>query len=187
MTILAPPVRPTPLPLQAECIPSVLRPLTRFVGWRYTWVPPRNGDEEGRWTKPPYVATDPERKASSTDPTTWCSFDDAVAAVSDGTLDGVGITLGQQGDVADRIVAVDLDHCITDDEIVAWAQRIIEQLDSYTERSPSGNGIRVLVFAESLPPHGRKRGNVEMYSSGRYVTLTGAHVGRRAGSERSPG
>jgi len=45
-------------------------------------------------------------------------------------------------------------------------------LDSYTEISPSGTGLHVIVKGE-IPGIRRKRGNREMYSGDRYFTFTG--------------
>ena len=50
------------------------------------------------------------------------------------------------------------------------------ELDSYTEASPSGTGVHVLVFGELPPGGGNKKGQVEMYGSGRYFTCTGQHL-----------
>jgi hypothetical protein len=52
---------------------------------------------------------------------------------------------------------------------------LIRYFNSYTEISPSGSGIRIFVKA-TLPPYGRKKGNFEVYKSGRYLTLTGHHI-----------
>ena len=52
---------------------------------------------------------------------------------------------------------------------------IVQQLDSYTEISPSGTGLRIFIRAK-LPPKDRKIGNFECYESGRYLTVTGHHV-----------
>ena len=52
---------------------------------------------------------------------------------------------------------------------------IIRAVDSYTEVSPSGRGIRMLLFG-ALPAHGRKKGHYENYETGRYVTITGHHL-----------
>ena len=50
------------------------------------------------------------------------------------------------------------------------------RIDSYTEVSPSGTGIRIICRG-NLPPGARRKGPVEMYdeSSPRYLTITG-HV-----------
>lgn len=43
---------------------------------------------------------------------------------------------------------------------------------SYTEITPSGEGLRIIVKAVLLPGR-RKHGKIEVYSTSRYVTLTG--------------
>jgi putative DNA primase/helicase len=50
----------------------------------------------------------------------------------------------------------------------------VGQLNSYTEISPSGTGLRVITRAK-LPAGGRKRGNIECYESRRYLTISGNH------------
>lgn len=169
------PQRPVPLRVQPDQIPTALRRCQRWVIWKYEL-----NDEGDDWTKVPYVATEPHHKASSTNPATWRTFDKALAAVQDERCDGCGIVIGKQGDSCDRMKGVDLDHCIDGSgEIVGWAKDIIARLDSYTEISPSGHGLRILLFADALPPNGRKRGDIEMYESGRYLTVTGHHISGR--------
>ena len=75
------------------------------------------------------------------------------------------------------MVGVDLDDCREPESgfIDDGAQATIEQLNSYTEVSPSGRGVHILVTGE-LPPGGNKTEGVEMYSQGRYFTVTGQHV-----------
>ena len=51
----------------------------------------------------------------------------------------------------------------------------ITALDSYTEITPSGTGVHVLVQG-TLPPRGRKKGDVEMYSYARFFTMSGSHL-----------
>src|SRR5206468_7814503 len=95
----------------------------------------------------------------------------AVAAYEDGKADGVGIVLG------DGLVGVDLDHCRDPETgaIAPWAQTVIATLDSYTEVSPSGTGLHVLLHGESAIS-GRRKGPIEMYADGRYFTVTGQHL-----------
>jgi primase-polymerase (primpol)-like protein len=81
---------------------------------------------------------------------------------------------------------VDLDHCRDPEtgKVALWAADIIRRLDSYTEVTPSGAGVRIWVRA-TLPPGGRKKGRIELYDRDRYFTITGAHVpGRRPPSRR---
>jgi len=74
-------------------------------------------------------------------------------------------------------VGIDLDHCRDPQtgEITPRALEIVQRLDSYTEISPSGDGLHILVIGQ-LPRQGNKCGGIEMYSSGRYFTVTGQHL-----------
>jgi primase-polymerase (primpol)-like protein len=75
------------------------------------------------------------------------------------------------------IVGVDLDNCRDADseEVAPWAGEIVERLDSYTEISPSGTGLHVLVEGE-LPAGRNRRGDVEIYDRDRFFTVTGTHL-----------
>ncbi|MCH8327724.1 MAG: hypothetical protein IID15_04270, partial [Candidatus Marinimicrobia bacterium] len=72
---------------------------------------------------------------------------------------------------------MDLDHIRDADtgEIEEWALDVVRKLDSYTEISPSGTGIHVLLLGVK-PGDACKRGNVEIYSKARYATMTGSHL-----------
>jgi len=60
-------------------------------------------------------------------------------------------------------------------KIEAWARDIIKRLNSYTEVSPSGRGLHIIIKGK-LPPGGNRKGNIEIYSHGRYFTMTGHHI-----------
>ena len=77
----------------------------------------------------------------------------------------------------DPYSGVDLDHCRDPETgiIQQWALDIVEMLNSYTEVSPSGAGLRIFVRGD-LPAGRRKKGAVEMYDAERYLTVTGDHL-----------
>ncbi len=126
---------------------------------------------------------------------TWTKFSAAVSAYQSGhgKYDGIGFCLS-----AGTPIGIDLDHCrcpafdSVDIEIIApWAKDIIKKIDSYTEASPSGKGIRIFVYGGNLPERGRNKklpkygGDncrkdavpaFEIYESGRYLTVTGNHI-----------
>jgi primase-polymerase (primpol)-like protein len=52
---------------------------------------------------------------------------------------------------------------------------MIRRFGSYTELSPSGAGVHILIKAK-LSGKGRRTGQIELYDSGRYFTVTGKHV-----------
>ena len=155
---------PQTLAVQVECIPSDLKALPQWVCWRWK----KRGD---KWTKPPFQPSGAH--AASNDSATWSTFEEVVAAYIKGGFAGIGFVLTKD----DGIVGIDLDHCVDADtgEISSCAREIINAMDSYTERSPSGTGLRILARGK-LPGTGRKRGNIEVYDRGRYLTVTGQVV-----------
>lgn len=156
---------PVALPVSPDHIPQELRDLPQWVVWHYTW-------HDGKWTKPPYDVRVGEL-ASTTDPSTWASFEVVWTAYQTGEYDGIGLALRE----ANGLVGIDLDHCRDPDsgDIDAWALDIVQDIETYTEVSPSGTGLRLFTRG-TLPPHGRKQGDIEVYIGGRYLTITGCHL-----------
>lgn len=144
-----------------ESIPKELRERPQWVGWRLVITPTR-----AKPTKQP-LSPRTGTPASTTDPTTWATFEEALVCAGS---DGVGFVFTADDDY----VGIDLDGC-RDAETGAlepWAADIVSQLSSYTEVSPSGKGVHVIVRG-SLPGTRRRKGSIEMYSEGRYFTMTG--------------
>jgi len=87
--------------------------------------------------------------------------------------------LGPNGDSFDG-VAFDLDDCREPEtgQLDPWAQGLVDRANSYTEVTPSGNGLRIIgrgnvheLHASLTRPDG---GHVEVYSqANRYITVTG--------------
>lgn len=121
-------------------------------------------EREGRKTKVPYHPKG--YKAKSNTPETWCSFEEAVAAED---MDGIGFMFSES-----PYVGIDIDHCVENGELSALAQEIITTLGSYTEYSPSGQGIHIICEGE-MPFGGNKNTllGLEMYAHGRFFTMTG--------------
>jgi len=156
--------RPHPLSVVAENIPAELKCLHQWVNWKY-----KRRDE--KWTKPPFRFNGVDY-ASSTDPTTWGSFDEALACYQTGAVDGIGVVVTTES----GITGIDLDHCFNRETRKGeqWAIDIIQRMRSYTEFSPSGEGFRIFVkgaLPDGIP--GKKKPNIEVYASGRYFTTTG--------------
>ncbi len=158
-----------------DAVPAELRERDQWVCWKL------EHNAQGKLTKVPYHAGTGAR-ASTTDPTTWTSFDRAVAASS--RYSGIGYVLT----VDDQFIGIDLDHC--HDPLTGawepWATHVIDACGSYTERSPSRTGAHVFIRG-TLPPNARHvygnlsstadvAGKLEVYAWGRYFTVTGVHV-----------
>ncbi len=167
--------RPVALTLQPDGIPDELKASANWLVWKYVEeVDAETGEVD--WDKPPRNART-GGLASSTNPKTWAPFEVALAAYLKGGLDGIGFVLHCRPGDDEVIVAIDLDHCRDPQSgaIEPWAQKIIEGINSYTEVSPSGTGIRIFLRGPRLE-RGRKKGPVEVYCTARYVTCTGQHV-----------
>lgn len=107
--------------------------------------------------------------AKADDKQTWGTFEEAVRAVKNNLASGIGFEFD------DGICGVDIDHCIEDGELSSLAGEIIEELQSYTEISPSGTGIHILCKGKLPAREGRKDSmlGLEMYDCARYFTVTG--------------
>lgn len=146
-------------------IPAGLKGLPRWVLWRFE-------ERDGRSTKVPYTVRGVRARVNR--PEDGAPFAAVWNLYLGGSFDGVGLILVEE----DGLVAVDLDGCRNPEtgEVAPEAQRIVKPLRGYTEASPSGTGLRIIIRGKLSRP-GVKRGNVELYASGRYVTVTGHVVG----------
>lgn len=109
--------------------------------------------------------------AMSNNPATWSDYETANKAV--GVYgEGLGFFFSPP------YFGIDIDDI--KDDITEYkngdteniVSEFIHSLGSYAEYSVSGNGIHIICKGE-LPPGARRKGNVEMYSSGRYFIMTG--------------
>lgn len=150
-------------------IPSELAELDQWVVWRY------ERRSEGKPAKVPYQVNG--SPASTVDPTHWSTFENAWTEYSTGKWDGVGFVFSD----SDDLIGIDLDNCIADGEIKPWAKKIIAKCNTYTESSPSGTGLKMIGRSTRQGLRGRREnvsdGQVEVYTQGRYFTITGEPVG----------
>ncbi len=145
-----------------NAIPRELWQYKQFVGWKYI--------DRGK-AKPDKCPINPHNlsNAGSTWPNTWADIRTAVATYqTEPSLAGIGYVLTAN----DPYVMLDLDNCIYYGEPNEFASRILNQLRTYAERSPSGNGLRLLVHCRHQPD-AIKRPEIELYSKERFATLTG--------------
>jgi len=142
-----------------------MQELRQWVCWRYQ-------ERNGKLTKVPFSPLT-GGKASSTDPSTWGTYSEAVEARRVYGYAGIGFVFT----TGDPYCGVDLDGCVDPEsgEVEPWAQELVDELDSYTEISPSGRGLHVICRGE-LPPGRNRVGPIEMYESGRYFTVTGRRL-----------
>lgn len=132
-----------------ENIPATLKSVPQWVCWLGADKIPKNAKTGGN--------------AKSNDSSTWADFETAVAACDKYHFDGIGFMF------ANGFFGVDLDHCI---DKVDFCDEFVETLQSYAEISKSGSGLHIICKGH-LPDGARRKGGVEMYSSGRYFICTG--------------
>ncbi|MEZ4710641.1 MAG: hypothetical protein R3A44_25810 [Caldilineaceae bacterium] len=152
--------------INVKNIPDELKVLEQWVCWRYEKDPARD-----KFMKVPYSAST-GRKASVIKPETWNSLTTTIHSCRKRPIeyDGIGIVLTE----SDDLVGVDIDDCIDGTgKLTNQALEVLELLNSYTEISPSGKGLRVFVKADLGDFSGRRKGNIELYNYGRYLTVTG--------------
>lgn len=149
-----------------ENIPSELEQHPQWVNWRYV--------DRGPGQKPAKQPINPRtgKIAGVQWPDTWYWCKAAIARLERDRLDGIGRVLTTD----DPYTAIDIDDCLSWNgshyQLSIDAQAIIEALQSYTEISPSGRGLRVLIKAPGFQENHRSPG-LEIYSCQRYVTITG--------------
>ncbi len=154
---------------QIDKIPETLKELDKWVVWR---AESRKG--KSKPTKVPYNART-GHKIDITKKENWSSFLQAVQA---GTIlgriyDGVGFVLSE----TDNITIVDLD--VAEGKELSTEQRhIVKTLASYTEYSPSGRGLHIVVFSQVNIGFNNQKSGIEVYSRGRYMTFTGKWLGK---------
>lgn len=138
-------------------------------------------------------------RAASNTPSTWSTYQQVVAfwEKNSDRIKGVGFVFGP----SDPFIGIDLDHCLNPEtgEIEGWAGDVVEQIGSYVEISPSGDGLHLICRGQvpfsqkkrtvAMPiseaqraasqriaaEKGTKQGKTEILivQSGQYFTITG--------------
>jgi hypothetical protein len=166
----------TPLPHK---IPASLKAIPHWVLWRTEERVP----SDGKPTKVPYDACG--NKAKANDPSTWTNLDAVLDGYEAGSYDGIGFEFGDRC----GFVGVDLDGCRNPEtgEVAAWAKKVICDLDTYAEVSPTKTGVKLFLLGKSPLATGRKcqvtapkvcdkEPAIEVYDHGRYFAVTGARL-----------
>lgn len=120
--------------------------------------------------------------ASTVNPATWSTFEDALLSVKLGFHDYIGFVFNDNG-----IVGIDLDDAIHPTEVhflgdadahqvptaSLLAGEILDVCRSYSEVSKSGTGLHIFVKGD-IPFKGKNNlAGVEIYKTGRFFIMTG--------------
>ena len=154
-------------------IPQELRNLKQWGLFELKWVESRKKN-----TKIPINPYDGSA-GKSNDPNTWSDFDTAMRALNDvERADGLAFYF------ANGYVGLDIDHI--DSNLEDWRvgdndpNNLVNKFqdltdNTYMEVSQSGTGIHA-IFKGKIPGKRRRKGNYEMYQTGRFFALTGNNI-----------
>lgn len=169
-----------PSPYSYDAIPAELRGYHQWVAWRLN----SNGQ------KMPFTpridrTSRVNEVASSTNPATWGSYEEAVYTLTAGLQqraksgylyrlypDGIGFVFTKD----DPFIGIDFDDCIVNDQIAPGALNLVQQ--SYCEISHSGTGLKAIGYGTIAA--GLKRDQVEIYDCDRFFALTGRAIPQTA-------
>ncbi|MEO5345840.1 MAG: hypothetical protein H7834_05610 [Magnetococcus sp. YQC-9] len=153
-------------PLILENLPEEMREVSQWVGWRWGKVRSPNG-KRGK------IPVNPNNgmNASVVKAESWGTFDQAVEAVDQFGLAGIGFVFTNE----DEYCGIDLDNCRNPEtgEIDQWAKEICEKFTCYTEVSASETGLHILCRAKLPRGSGNRKGVVEIYDHARFFVVTG--------------
>lgn len=172
---------PALLPVTVAGIPASMLETARWAPWRAVW-----NEKKQKYEKIPHRSDKPQYGLSSQTTRGWSSFHDAMRAYQRQPDKFAGVGYLMTG--AHGLVAVDLDHCVKDGQVAPWAAEVVAKLDSYTEVSPSGNGLRIMLEGEIDRDWTNHERGIEVYGGldARFVTITGARVEGSSPRVRKP-
>ena len=152
-------------------IPQELKTAASFCVWK-------SEKRNGKLTKVPYNPKNGQY-AHTDDPSTFSDFVTAMKVYAMGGWDGIGYR------IAEGIGAIDIDHCIREDDSLNDVASSILSLfhNSYFERSPSDTGLRGFfrispdfAYDKTVYYINNRKHGLEVYLPGvsnRFVTVTG--------------
>ena len=183
MSSNAPQLYPIGTVVDVHSIPIELRENAACIMWMGKRRP------DGKIDKIPWNAASPFYAVDPTHPDNHFPFDVVLNALHQHRkrleivsarngcpgVYGLGVALTD----ADSDVGIDVDNIIDEatDEIHPFVMEIVERVNSYTEWSPSGKGLRIFVEAGLLPRNRKKKldqdVNFEMSENRCFLTVTG--------------
>lgn len=148
-------------------IPNELKNLKQWCIYKLVW-----DEQRQKHTKIPFDAYTGQN-AKSNDETTWSDYQTACESIEKFNATGLGFFFkapyfgididNAEGEIQ-RYLAGDIESNMI--------YEFIESMKSYAEYSQSGNGIHIIARGK-LPTGRRRKGDVEMYDSGRFFVMTG--------------
>ena len=150
----------TNIEVKLKEIPEELTRLNQWVAWREF--------KTNNKTKKIPINPNSGQPAKVNEPSTWGCYEDAVKCCQNGDFNGIGFVFTK----TDPFVGIDLDDCFIDETLSPETEELIKKIGSYTEISPSGQGLHTFIKGK-LPGGGIREGKMEIYDTARFFTVTG--------------
>lgn len=166
----------------SDKIPDLLKAEARWLAWRAG--PLKANGKFDKYPVNPHVG----HKINGRDPANWLAFPEAMEACRKGTADGIGFALSDQLPIV--VDGVDFYVTVADFDQCGPRMKEIEALwlelgQPFIEISPSNNGLHMWGLARSPLRGGNAGEGRELYSGGRFMTMTG--IGARGTFGECPG
>lgn len=149
-------------------LPALMRERKQWLLWRFETY---DGDKKPR--KVPYYVNGRKRakaQGSPEDRAALASFGTALAQLQRGRYEGLGFAFLP----GDGLIGIDIDGAIdpATGEVQERCQNIIDACASYTEHSPSGKGVHIIVAGQTQTFRANHIG-LEVYCGKQFFTCTG--------------
>lgn len=148
-------------------LPAHMRAMQQWLLWRFEKY---EGDKKPR--KVPYYVSGRKRRGaqgSAEDRDELRVFDVAMAELQRGRWDGIGFAFLP----GDGLIGIDIDGAIDEHGVVSErCQAIIDACASYTEYSPSGRGVHIIVQGTTKTFKDNRIG-LEVFCGAQFFTCTG--------------
>jgi hypothetical protein len=158
-----------------DAIPQELRERPQWLVWRFE---PNPNPAKTKPLKVPYWVNGKKRygvQGDQADRSRLVTLDVALAtlAASNGHYTGIGFAFL----AGDGLIGVDIDKCIDLEtgEVTELALQAMAGCDSYTEYSPSGTGIHIIVAGATTTFKSNEIG-LEVFCSSQFFTFTGRQL-----------
>ena len=157
--------------IDPDNIPEILKATDCWAPFHLTWLPAK-----GKFKKGPCSGF------RSNDASTFVSFERVCARPYVNTVPAYGLSTEKLTDTG--LIVIDIDHCFTDGKFKPAAERIVRMFaGTYIESSVSGDGVHIFLYGKTnMKPNVKvnidgTELDIEVYSSRRFVVMTGNLVG----------
>lgn len=153
-----------------ENLPEKMKSCTNFINWILV-----EREKEGKKGLVKIPVNESGRPISVTNAKNYMDLDTAKERAEQKNF-GLGFAITPSS----GLVGIDIDHCRdAEGNLSELAKNIADRCNSYTEYSPSGNGIHIWIEDSDIEEIKKcRKANIglEIYTNKRYFTVTGDHM-----------